>query len=70
MPLLSGTFSHLRGSLWNVWFLLLPYCGLADAIRYNQSFINVDAAKMLRGDGVALRNPRQRPSRNRAREMT
>src|SRR5882724_7013654 len=52
----EGTFSHVRGSLNGASFLLLPHCGLADAIRCEQSFICVDAAKLLRSDGPALRN--------------
>src|SRR5215207_784916 len=63
-----GTFSHLRSSFDGNAFLLLPRRGLVDAIRYDQSLFNVDAAGMLRGDGVVLRNPGQCSSRNRARD--
>src|SRR6266496_2599039 len=49
-------------------FLLLPYCGLADAIHCDQGLGDVDAAKLLRGDGVALRNPDGCSSRHRARD--
>jgi ATP-binding cassette subfamily B protein len=47
--------------------LVLPHCGLSDAIRSYQGFTDVGAAKMLRGDGVALRNPEVHYSRDRAR---
>jgi ATP-binding cassette subfamily B protein len=63
----EGTFSHLRSSLECAWFSLLPQCGLAHAIRCEQVFfIDVDAAELLRSDGLALRNRDCRSSRNRA----
>jgi ATP-binding cassette subfamily B protein len=47
--------------------LLLPHCGLSDAIRCEQVFfIEVDAAGLLRGNGFAPRNRDRRSSRNRA----
>src|SRR3977135_2519063 len=62
----EGTFPHLRSSPRRV---LLPHCGLADAISPDQIFANADAAGLLRSDGNSAGTAEKHPSFDRTRPI-